>query len=79
MLARFSEKVLMYIYYQSPKKSKKEKEIVIPLEDLSPLAQPLAHKKLVKKLHKTIKKGTFTDSTCSFIGSPSFQPPKRGK
>jgi H/ACA ribonucleoprotein complex subunit 2 len=41
---------------------KKEKEeIVIPLEDLSPLAQPLAQKKLVKKLHKTIKKGAHTD------------------
>jgi H/ACA ribonucleoprotein complex subunit 2 len=43
---------------QSPKKAKKEKEeIVIPLEDLSPLAHPLAQKKLLKKLHKTIKKG----------------------
>lgn len=42
---------------QPRKKSKKDKEIVIPLEDLSPIAQPLAQKKLVKKLHKTIKKG----------------------
>lgn len=43
---------------QPRKKAKKEKEeIVIPLEDLSPIAQPLAQKKLVKKLHKTIKKG----------------------
>lgn len=43
---------------KSPKKSKKDKdEIVIPLEDLSPLAHPLAQKKLLKKLHKTIKKG----------------------
>lgn len=40
------------------KKAKKEKEeIIIPLEDLSPIAQPLAQKKLLKKLHKTIKKG----------------------
>ena len=40
------------------KKVHKEKEeIVIPLEDLSPIAQPLAQKKLLKKLHKTIKKG----------------------
>lgn len=39
-------------------KAKKEKEeITIPLEDLSPIAQPLAQKKLLKKLHKTIKKG----------------------
>jgi H/ACA ribonucleoprotein complex subunit 2 len=43
---------------QSPKKSKKEKEeILIPVEDLSPLAHPLAQKKLLKKLHKTIRKG----------------------
>ncbi|KAF8529015.1 RNA-binding protein [Hysterangium stoloniferum] len=41
------------------KKSKKDKEeIVIPLEDLSPIAHPLAQKKLVKKLHKTIKKAS---------------------
>lgn len=40
------------------KRAKKEKdEIVIPLEDLSPIAQPLAQKKMLKKLHKTIKKG----------------------
>lgn len=49
-----------FLCKQSPKKSKKEKEkeeVVIALEDLSPLAHPLAQKKLVKKLHKTIKKG----------------------
>lgn len=27
------------------------------MEDLSPIAQPLAQKKMLKKLHKTIKKG----------------------
>ncbi|GAW05355.1 RNA-binding protein [Lentinula edodes] len=44
---------------KSSKKVKKERtEIVIPLEDLSPLAKPLAQKKLVKKLHKTIKKAS---------------------
>ena len=32
---------------------------MIPLEDLSPIAQPLAQKKMLKKLHKTIKKGSF--------------------
>ncbi|KAK7061725.1 hypothetical protein R3P38DRAFT_2494737 [Favolaschia claudopus] len=42
---------------KSPKKVKKEKEeIVIPVEDLSPLAHPLAQKKLLKKIHKTVKK-----------------------
>lgn len=36
---------------------KEEREIVIPVEDLSPIAQPLAQKKLLKKLQKTIKRG----------------------
>ncbi|OBZ76595.1 H/ACA ribonucleoprotein complex subunit 2 [Grifola frondosa] len=41
------------------KKAKKDREeIVIPLEDLSPIAHPLAQKKLLKKLHKTIKKAS---------------------
>ncbi|KAK1236591.1 snoRNA-binding protein [Marasmius sp. AFHP31] len=44
---------------KSPKKSKKETtEIIIPLEELSPLAKPLAQKKLLKKLNKTIKKAS---------------------
>ena len=50
-----------------PKKSKKEKkekdedeEIIVPLSELSPIAHPLAQKKLAKKLHKTIKKGAFS-------------------
>ena len=30
---------------------------MIPIEDLSPIAHPLAQKKLLKKLHKTIKRG----------------------
>lgn len=50
----------MFILYfqQSPKKQKKEKEeVTVSVEDLSPLAHPLAQKKLAKKLHKTIKKG----------------------
>ena len=46
---------------QSPKKAKKEKkeddEVVVRVEDLSPLAKPLAQKKLLKKLHKVVKKG----------------------
>ncbi|CAE6392229.1 unnamed protein product [Rhizoctonia solani] len=44
------------------KKSKKEKDekelIVVPVEELSPIAHPLAGKKLVKKLHKTVKKAS---------------------
>ncbi|KAJ4478104.1 RNA-binding protein [Lentinula aciculospora] len=44
---------------KSPKKAKKERtEIVIPIEDLSPLAKPIAEKKLLKKLNKTIKKAS---------------------
>lgn len=47
---------------KSPKKSKKDKSkdsIRTPVEDLSPIAHPLAQKKLLKKLHKTIKKGAW--------------------
>ncbi|KAJ1308647.1 hypothetical protein OPQ81_004341 [Rhizoctonia solani] len=44
------------------KKAKKEKDekesIVVPVEELSPIAHPLAGKKLVKKLHKTVKKAS---------------------
>ncbi|KAK2466215.1 hypothetical protein APHAL10511_001857 [Amanita phalloides] len=45
----------------SSKKSKKEKskdDVRIPIEDLSPIAHPLAQKKLLRKLHKTIKKAS---------------------
>lgn len=60
------------IFFQSPtkssKKDKKEKEekeeVVVNLEDLSPIAHPLAQKKLLKKLHKTIKKGAL--SSCLY-------------
>jgi len=41
---------------KSPKKE--EHDIVIPVEDLSPIAHPLAQKKLLKKLHKTIKRAS---------------------
>jgi H/ACA ribonucleoprotein complex subunit 2 len=55
--ATFSS-VLTDCFRQSSKKVKKEKEEVeVNVADLSPLAHPLAQKKLVKKLHKTIKKG----------------------
>ena len=48
-----------HIFFDKPsKKAKKEKdEIVVNVEDLIPIAKPLAQKKLLKKLHKTIKKG----------------------
>jgi hypothetical protein len=47
------------VYCNYGKAAKKAKtEVVIPVEDLSPLAHPLAQRKLLKKLHKTIKKGT---------------------
>lgn len=50
------------VFAQSPKKSRKEKkeqkdELSTPLEELSPIARPLAQKKLLKKLHKVVKKG----------------------
>src|ERR1700723_1372817 len=46
---------------QGERKAKKEREeIVTPLEDLSPIAHPLAQKKLLKKLHKTVKRGRHT-------------------
>ena len=59
---RLTERLFLFdLVYQTEKKHHKEhkdkEEIVIPLEDLSPIAQPLAQKKLLKKLHKTIKKG----------------------
>jgi len=41
---------------KSPKKD--EHEIVIPVEDLSPIAHPLAQKKLLKKLQKTVKRAS---------------------
>ncbi len=42
---------------KSPRKAPKEGDILIPVEDLLPIAHPLAQKKLAKKLHKTVKKG----------------------
>ncbi len=59
------------VFLQSPRKSKREKEeIIIPLEDLSPIAHPLAQRKLAKKLHKTIKKGLlFVQPQLEFLSS----------
>lgn len=45
---------------KKPKKVKKEEqgEIVVPVGELSPIAHPLAQRKLLKKLNKAVKKGT---------------------
>ena len=47
---------------QVTKKSRREKKeeqggIVVPVEELSPIAHPLAQRKLLKKLNKAVKKG----------------------
>lgn len=44
---------------KKPKKEKREKqgEIVVPVEELSPIAHPLAQRKLLRKLNKAVKKG----------------------
>lgn len=42
------------------KMKKAKEEPVVGLEDLSPIAQPLAQKKLTRKLHKTIKRGMYS-------------------
>lgn len=41
------------------KRAKKEEqgEIVVPVEELSPIAHPLAQRKLLRKLNKAVKKG----------------------
>ena len=60
--------MLIICSYQSPKKVKKEKEeIVINLDELSPIARPLAQRKLLKKLQKTIKKGIVFFSFCVIL------------
>ena len=45
---------------KKPKKERKEEqgEIVIPVAELSPIAHPLAQKRLLRKLNKAVKKGT---------------------
>lgn len=44
---------------KKPKKEKKvkEEEIVVSVDELSPIAHPLAHRKLLKKLNKAVKNG----------------------
>jgi len=42
----------------SKKAKKPREEVVIAVEDLSPIAHPLAEKKLMKKLHKVVKKAS---------------------
>ena len=52
------------------------------MEDLSPIAHPLAQKKLLKKLHKTIKKGakidTFTGPQADRYLASKHRQVKRG-
>ena len=59
--------------------------IAIPIEDLSPIAQPLAQKKLLKKIHKVVKKGMILFivclpecSTLYFIPASRARQVKRG-
>jgi hypothetical protein len=59
---------------KSPKKE--EREIVIPVEDLSPIAHPLAQKKLLKKLQKTIKRGELLSWSVVQVFH-NFQQPRR--
>ena len=44
---------------KKPRREKKEEQggIVVPVEELSPIAHPLAQRKLLKKLNKAVKKG----------------------
>ena len=65
---------------KKPKREKKEKqgEVVVPVEDLSPIAHPLAHRKLLRKLNKTVKKGmdSFVFSLAADrCGCSSFESP----
>ncbi|KAG7449184.1 L30e-like protein [Guyanagaster necrorhizus] len=54
-----AEDIEMAAPEETTKKHKKEKaEVLIPVEELSPLANPLAQKKLLKKLQKTVKKAS---------------------
>jgi H/ACA ribonucleoprotein complex subunit 2 len=38
-------------------KKEEQGEIVVPAEELSPIAHPLAQRKPLRKLNKTVKKG----------------------
>jgi hypothetical protein len=64
---------------QSRKSKKVKEEIIIPLEDLSPIAHPLAQKKLAKKLHKTIKRGLWFAHLLELPDQCVLQPPKLDK
>ena len=56
-LFRTWEVDIAHEFVQDKKEKKSKDEDTVPIEELSPIAQPLAQKKLLKKLHKTIKKG----------------------
>jgi hypothetical protein len=41
-----------------------EKEEIVSIEDLSPIAQPLAQRKLLKRLYRIVKKGAGVSLSC---------------
>jgi hypothetical protein len=47
----------------SSKPTDEKEKISIPIEDLSPIAQPVAQDKLLKRIHKTVKKGTHNNGS----------------
>jgi hypothetical protein len=49
------------------KHKKVKDDVQISPEDLSPIAHPLADGKLVKRLYKTIRRGTFSVTCASVI------------
>ena len=56
--------ITKYYFQTSHKKHKKEKVKEketedVPFDGMSPIAHPLADKKLSKKLHKTVKRGNY--------------------
>ncbi|EJU06178.1 L30e-like protein [Dacryopinax primogenitus] len=46
------------LLHQKVKKEDKEDKVLVPVEELSPIARPLAVKKLLKKVHKTVKRAS---------------------
>jgi H/ACA ribonucleoprotein complex subunit 2 len=56
VLYSFIEEFTKSVAFQAVETEDKS-EIVVPISELSPIAHPLAQKKLAKKIHKTIKKG----------------------
>ena len=61
----------------TPVGGKEKDEVVVDVKELMPIARPLAQRKLLKKLHKVIKKGTSSmvrvPLVCSCIFSLSLE------